>query len=77
MVVHGSIRRGIAVAVAAVALAAGAVGSAQAAVYENPHAPTFVRVKDLLKRMTLQEKVGQMTQTERTRSPMTRAGSRS
>ena len=53
MVVHGSIRRGIAVVVAAAALAAGAVESAQAAVYENPHAPTFARVNDLLKRMTL------------------------
>jgi beta-glucosidase len=65
MVVHGSIRRGLAVAGAVVALAAGVAESAQAAVYENPHAPTFVRVKDLMKRMTLQEKIGQMTQAER------------
>jgi len=65
IVVHGSIRRGIAVAGAAVALAAGAVESGEAAVYENPHAPTRVRVKDLLRRMTLQEKIGQMTQAER------------
>ncbi len=65
MVVHGSIRRGLAVAGAVVALAAGVAESAQAAVYENPHAPTFVRVKDLMRRMTLQEKIGQMTQAER------------
>ena len=65
MVVHGSIRRGLAVAGAVVALAAGVAESAQAAVYENPHAPTYVRVKDLLWRMTLPEKIGQMTQAER------------
>jgi beta-glucosidase len=65
MAVHGSIRRGFVVAGAAVALAAGVVASAQAAVYENPHAPTRVRVKDLVRRMTLQEKIGQMTQAER------------
>jgi beta-glucosidase len=65
MAVHGSIRRGAAVAGAAVVLAAGVVASAQAAVYENPSAPTRVRVEDLLRRMTLQEKIGQMTQAER------------
>ena len=65
MVVHGSIRRGIAVVVAAAALAAGAVESAQAAVYENPHLRVSARVNDLLSRMTLEEKIGQMTQTER------------
>jgi beta-glucosidase len=62
---HGSVRRALAVAGAALALATVAVASAQAAVYENPHAPTRVRVNDLLRRMTLQEKVGQMTQAER------------
>ena len=77
MVVPGSIRRGIAVVVAAAALAAGAVESAQAAVYENPHAPTFARVNDLMKRMTLQEKIGQMTQAERDSVTDDRAGSRS
>ncbi|MBA0700189.1 hypothetical protein Goari_001756 [Gossypium aridum] len=33
--------------------------------YKNPNAPIEVRVKDLLSRMTLQEKIGQMTQIER------------
>jgi beta-glucosidase len=33
--------------------------------YENPHLPVSKRVADLLSRMTLQERVGQMTQTER------------
>jgi beta-glucosidase len=33
--------------------------------YENPNLPTSERVADLLSRMTLEEKVGQMTQTER------------
>jgi beta-glucosidase len=65
MVGLGSLRRTFAIAGAAAALAAGGVQAAQAAVYENPHAPTRVRVKDLLRRMTLQEKVGQMTQAER------------
>ncbi|KAI9100200.1 hypothetical protein K1719_009066 [Acacia pycnantha] len=33
-------------------------------VYKNPNAPIEVRVKDLLSRMTLKEKIGQMTQIE-------------
>ncbi|KAL4395888.1 hypothetical protein AHAS_Ahas01G0036900 [Arachis hypogaea] len=33
--------------------------------YKNPKAPIEARVKDLLSRMTLQEKIGQMTQIER------------
>ncbi|KAI9100051.1 hypothetical protein K1719_024269 [Acacia pycnantha] len=33
--------------------------------YKNPNAPIEVRVKDLLSRMTLKEKIGQMTQIER------------
>lgn len=33
--------------------------------YRDPNAPTESRVKDLLSRMTLREKVGQMTQIER------------
>jgi beta-glucosidase len=33
--------------------------------YENPRLPVSKRVDDLLSRMTLEEKVGQMTQTER------------
>ncbi|KOM52564.1 hypothetical protein LR48_Vigan09g122300 [Vigna angularis] len=37
-----------------------------ACVYKNPNVPIEVRVKDLLSRMTLREKIGQMTQIERT-----------
>lgn len=33
--------------------------------YKDPNAPIEARVKDLLSRMTLQEKLGQMTQIER------------
>src|SRR3954454_24384250 len=33
--------------------------------YQNPRVPLRTRVEDLLKRMTLEEKIGQMTQTER------------
>lgn len=33
--------------------------------YRDPHAPVEARIKDLLSRMTLKEKVGQMTQIER------------
>lgn len=36
-----------------------------ACVYRNPDAPVEARVQDLLSRMTLQEKIGQMTQIER------------
>ncbi|KAF7833749.1 Lysosomal beta glucosidase [Senna tora] len=35
-------------------------------VYKNPNAPLEARIKDLLSRMTLKEKIGQMTQIERT-----------
>ncbi|RDX86327.1 hypothetical protein CR513_32347, partial [Mucuna pruriens] len=35
-------------------------------VYKNPKEPIEARVKDLLSRMTLKEKIGQMTQIERT-----------
>ncbi|KAL3325125.1 hypothetical protein AABB24_038965 [Solanum stoloniferum] len=34
--------------------------------YKDPKQPLGVRIKDLLKRMTLEEKIGQMTQIERT-----------
>ncbi|KAL3530847.1 hypothetical protein ACH5RR_010169 [Cinchona calisaya] len=34
-------------------------------IYKDPNAPIEARVKDLLSRMTLQEKIGQMTQIER------------
>ena len=40
---------------------------AAAAPYENPRLPVSKRVDDLLSRMNLQEKVGQMEQTERAR----------
>jgi beta-glucosidase len=33
--------------------------------YENPTLPVAVRVQDLMSRMTLAEKIGQMTQAER------------
>ncbi|XP_022150900.1 uncharacterized protein LOC111018941 [Momordica charantia] len=36
------------------------------AIYRNPSAPIEARIKDLLSRMTLREKIGQMTQIERT-----------
>lgn len=34
-------------------------------VYKDPNAPVEERVKDVLSRMTLEEKIGQMTQIER------------
>ena len=48
----------------AAALAVGAP-AASAAPYEDATQPVSTRVADLLSRMTLEEKVGQMTQTER------------
>ena len=48
-----------------IAFVVAAAPAAAAAPYENPHLPTGKRVDDLLSRMTLVEKVGQMTQTER------------
>lgn len=33
--------------------------------YKDPKQPVAVRVKDLLSRMTLEEKIGQMTQIDR------------
>jgi beta-glucosidase len=53
------------------AAAAGSKSTSAAAVpteglpYEDPNLPVSQRVADLLSRMTLEEKVGQMTQTER------------
>jgi beta-glucosidase len=52
---------------AALALAVAAAPASAAAPYEDRHLPTHKRVEDLLSRMTLDEKVGQMTQTERGR----------
>ncbi|MFE0027532.1 glycoside hydrolase family 3 protein [Amycolatopsis sp. NPDC059021] len=37
----------------------------QAPLYKNPHAPVPVRVADLMKRMSLDDKIGQMTEGER------------
>lgn len=39
--------------------------SADSALYKDPNQPVSVRVKDLLSRMTLEEKIGQMTQIDR------------
>jgi beta-glucosidase len=54
---------------AAVVVAAGGGAAAQTSdpplPYENPSLPVSQRVEDLLSRMSLAEKVGQMTQTER------------
>jgi beta-glucosidase len=57
----------VALAVAALMLAAGAARAPATAVlpYEDASLPTSQRVADLLSRMSLQDKVGQMTQTER------------
>ena len=52
-------------AVAAIAGAAAPAAAAERLPYENPRLSTTQRVADLLSRMTLEEKVGQMTQTER------------
>ncbi|CAH8350778.1 unnamed protein product [Eruca vesicaria subsp. sativa] len=41
------------------------VDNEKSSVYKNPHAPVEARVKDLLSRMTLPEKIGQMTLIER------------
>jgi beta-glucosidase len=56
----------VAVALALVAgLSASTAGAAKTPPYEDPSLPVSQRVDDLLSRMTLAEKVGQMTQTER------------
>ncbi|WP_250038486.1 glycoside hydrolase family 3 N-terminal domain-containing protein [Paractinoplanes maris] len=54
-------------ALTAVSGAAGATGAAGAAVlpYQDPSLPVATRVTDLLARMSLDDKVGQMTQSER------------
>lgn len=40
-------------------------GSAGYVKYKDPNQPVNMRVKDLLSRMTLDEKIGQMTQIDR------------
>jgi beta-glucosidase len=61
--------RGRIAAVTAAVLVGGAVlasgAGASGLPYENPNLPVHQRVDDLLSRMNLEEKVGQMTQTER------------
>lgn len=42
-----------------------AVSEAEYMKYKDPKQPLGIRIKDLLGRMTLEEKVGQMTQIER------------
>ncbi|GFQ08014.1 beta-glucosidase bogh3b [Phtheirospermum japonicum] len=42
------------------------VSNADHIIYKDPKQPVSRRVKDLLKRMTLEEKIGQMTQIDRT-----------
>jgi beta-glucosidase len=73
----------VSVAAVALAIAAGLGGSSAGAAdplpYEDPSLPVGERVDDLLSRMTLEEKVGQMTQTERYQvfddtSPITQYG---
>ncbi|MBC7978222.1 MAG: glycoside hydrolase family 3 C-terminal domain-containing protein [Myxococcales bacterium] len=51
--------------VAGLALCAPALATAQGLPYQNPSLPIATRVNDLLSRMTLDEKIGQMTQAER------------
>ncbi|KAG1333913.1 beta-glucosidase BoGH3B-like [Cocos nucifera] len=41
------------------------IGEAEYMRYKDPNRPVNVRVRDLMKRMTLPEKIGQMTQVER------------
>jgi beta-glucosidase len=49
----------------AIGPSASVAGAAEGLPYEDPNLPIEERVDDLLSRMTLEEKVGQMTQTER------------
>src|SRR4051794_33681556 len=54
-----------AIGLAAVAVSAPSVGATEQPPYEDPSLPVSQRVDDLLPRMTLAEKIGQMTQAER------------
>ncbi|XP_074312379.1 uncharacterized protein LOC141647908 [Silene latifolia] len=44
----------------------GAIAQNEYMIYKDPQQPAAARVKDLLSRMTLEEKIGQMTQIDRT-----------
>ena len=57
-------RRLLTITIAAFAVAAPAAGAAGLP-YEDPSLPIPQRVADLMSRMTLAEKIGQMTLTER------------
>src|SRR4051794_8180080 len=58
-------RRLLTITIALCPLAAPAAASADGLPYEDPNLPIPQRVDDLMSRMTLKDKVGQMTQTER------------
>jgi beta-glucosidase len=64
---HLSVRQRAGVFITLVAILASSVSVAVAAVlpYQDPTQPVPTRVADLLSRMTLDEKIGQMTQVER------------
>lgn len=57
-----ALRIGVAAAITASGLALTATGASAQTRYLDPHAPIPARVADLLHRMTLEEKVGQMAQ---------------
>lgn len=44
----------------------GAIAAAEYKLYKDPKRPIGRRIKDLMRRMTLDEKIGQMVQIERT-----------
>jgi beta-glucosidase len=58
-------RRLLTVTITATALALAAPAGADTLPYQDPTLPVAQRVSDLVSRMTLAEKIGQMTQTER------------
>ncbi|VFQ71400.1 unnamed protein product [Cuscuta campestris] len=55
----------LAVLLAVVLCLVGEAGAGDAAKYKDPKQPVGVRIRDLMKRMSLAEKIGQMTQIER------------
>jgi beta-glucosidase len=59
--IHVAVAAALAVA-AVVAVGVSTVSASPTVVYKNPNAPIPARVRDLLRRMTLQEKIGQMDQ---------------